>query len=218
VEGRIDFRVKQQALLTRPDPPELHVVLDEAVLRRPVGSVAVMRHQLERLLEWIERPNVVLQILRFAAGEHAGMDGSFVIFGFGTPGEDVVTWRTRPMTSSLRKGMRSRAVGSCSGTCASRRWTPRSRAPSSARPATTRRARTHRKELMVDLSRAAWRKSSPSGNNGCVEVAFVEDQVAVRDSKDRQGPVLMFNPVEWRAFIGGVRDGDFERAGWPLRE
>jgi hypothetical protein len=90
VEGRIDFRVKQQALLTRPDPPQLHAVLDEGVLRRPVGSAAVMRQQLERLMEWTEYPNVTLQVLRFAVGEHAGMDGAFVVFGFGTPGEDVV--------------------------------------------------------------------------------------------------------------------------------
>jgi Domain of unknown function (DUF397) len=63
---------------------------------------------------------------------------------------------------------------------------------------------------MVDLSRAAWRKSTRSGNNGCVEVAFVEDQVAVRDSKDRSGPVLVFTAHEWEAFVGGVRTGEFE--------
>ena len=63
---------------------------------------------------------------------------------------------------------------------------------------------------MVDLSRAAWRKSTRSGNNGCVEVAFVEDQVAVRDSKDRSGPVLVFTAPEWEAFVGGVRTGEFE--------
>ena len=63
---------------------------------------------------------------------------------------------------------------------------------------------------MVDLSRAAWFKSTRSGNNGCVEVAFVEDQVAVRDSKDRSGPVLVFTAHEWEAFVGGVRTGEFE--------
>jgi uncharacterized protein DUF397 len=63
---------------------------------------------------------------------------------------------------------------------------------------------------MVDLSRAAWRKSTRSGNNGCVEVAFVDDQVAVRDSKDRGGPVLVFTAHEWEAFVGGVRTGEFE--------
>jgi hypothetical protein len=43
-----------------------------------------------------------------------------------------------------------------------------------------------------------------------VEVAFVDRQVAVRDSKDRQGPVLLFTPAEWEAFVGGVHDGEFE--------
>ncbi len=90
VEGRIEFRVRQQAILTRPDPPSIHAVLDEAVLRRPVGSAAIMRRQLERLIQWTEYRNVTVQVIRFAAGEHAGMDGSFVIFGFGGPEEDVV--------------------------------------------------------------------------------------------------------------------------------
>jgi Domain of unknown function (DUF397) len=62
----------------------------------------------------------------------------------------------------------------------------------------------------VDLSRAVWRTSSYSGGNGCVEVAFVDSQVGVRDSKDRQGPVLVFTANEWEAFIGGARDGEFE--------
>ncbi|MCA2183190.1 DUF397 domain-containing protein [Nonomuraea glycinis] len=62
-----------------------------------------------------------------------------------------------------------------------------------------------------DLSRAAWRKSSKSGGNGqCTEVAFVGDQVAVRDSKDRTGPVLIFTADEWRAFVGGAKLGEFD--------
>jgi hypothetical protein len=64
--------------------------------------------------------------------------------------------------------------------------------------------------MMVDLSTAEWRKSRRSGANGCVEVAFVEDQVAVRDSKDRGGPVLVFTAHEWAAFVSGVRDGEFD--------
>jgi hypothetical protein len=44
-----------------------------------------------------------------------------------------------------------------------------------------------------------------------VEVAFIDDgRVAVRDSKNRQGPVLMFTPVEWQAFLGGVREGELD--------
>jgi hypothetical protein len=63
----------------------------------------------------------------------------------------------------------------------------------------------------VDLSRATWQKSSRSGSGGCVEVAFVGENVAVRDSKDQSGPVLFFTPFEWDAFVGGVRDGELQR-------
>ena len=66
---------------------------------------------------------------------------------------------------------------------------------------------------MVDLSRANWRKSSRSGNNGCVEFAFVEGKVAIRDSKDRQGPVLLYNPHEWAAFLAAARRGELDHPG-----
>jgi hypothetical protein len=63
---------------------------------------------------------------------------------------------------------------------------------------------------MVDLSRAVWRKSTLSSSSGCVEVTMAEDQIAVRDSKDRTGPTLLFSPPEWQAFIGAVREGEFK--------
>ncbi|WP_433498222.1 DUF397 domain-containing protein [Sphaerimonospora sp. CA-214678] len=66
----------------------------------------------------------------------------------------------------------------------------------------------------MDLSGAQWRKSSYSGDNGgqCVEVAGnLPGVVAVRDSKDPGGPALVFTPDEWRAFISGVKAGDFDR-------
>lgn len=64
----------------------------------------------------------------------------------------------------------------------------------------------------MDLSTAIWRKSTRSGINGCVEVAFADERIAVRDSKDRKGPVLVFTQREWEAFVGGVRDGEFDLA------
>jgi hypothetical protein len=64
----------------------------------------------------------------------------------------------------------------------------------------------------MDLSRVAcgWRKSSHSNLNGCVEVVVVDGEVAVRNSRDPQGPVLEFTADEWRAFLDGVRDGEFD--------
>jgi hypothetical protein len=66
---------------------------------------------------------------------------------------------------------------------------------------------------MLDLSGAVWRKSTYSVQTDCVEVAFHGGHVALRDSKDRQGPVLVFTPSEWAAFLGGVRDGEFDLGG-----
>jgi len=65
----------------------------------------------------------------------------------------------------------------------------------------------------MDLTRAAWYKSTrSSGNGNCVEVAVVDDAVGVRDTKDRSGPVLVFTASEWRAFIAGAKDGEFDLA------
>jgi hypothetical protein len=64
--------------------------------------------------------------------------------------------------------------------------------------------------MAIDLNGAIWHKSTYSATNGCVEVAFVGSHIAVRDSKERQGPVLVFTPVEWKAFLAGARNGEFD--------
>lgn len=66
---------------------------------------------------------------------------------------------------------------------------------------------------MSDLTSAVWHKSSRSGGNGgdCVEVAVnLPGIVAVRDTKDRRGAALVFTDAEWRAFLAGVRGGEFD--------
>jgi Domain of unknown function (DUF397) len=62
------------------------------------------------------------------------------------------------------------------------------------------------------LQNAAWHKSSRSGpySDNCVEVAIVADAVGVRDSKDRDGAVLLFTPGEWVAFLGSAKHGSFD--------
>jgi hypothetical protein len=91
VEQRVRVRLGRQSLLSQEDPIDFWVVLDEAVVSRPVGGDAVMRAQLERLVEAADLPNVTLQILPFEVGGHAGMDGTFAILEFPEPGDpDVV--------------------------------------------------------------------------------------------------------------------------------
>ncbi|MFD4630968.1 helix-turn-helix domain-containing protein [Streptomyces sp. NPDC058284] len=82
VDALVEVRLARQDVL-RADPPlRLSVVLDEAVLRRPVGGTRVHAGQLARLREVSLLPHVRLQVLPYAAGEHAGLIGSFVIFSF----------------------------------------------------------------------------------------------------------------------------------------
>lgn len=82
LERRVELRMARQSLLSQNEAPSFWVVVDEAVLRRQVGGSETMRSQLERLEEMAQLPNVTLQVLPFASGEHAGMDGGFTIIGF----------------------------------------------------------------------------------------------------------------------------------------
>jgi hypothetical protein len=69
--------------LNREHPPELWVILDEAVLRRPIGGPDVMRDQLARLVEAGQRPNVAIQVIPFGAGAHEGLrGGAFIVADF----------------------------------------------------------------------------------------------------------------------------------------
>jgi transcriptional regulator with XRE-family HTH domain len=82
IDKRVRVRVSRQSLLSQDDPVDFWVVLDEAVLRRPVGGQSVMRRQLEHLATIGGLPNVTLQILPFGAGAHAGMDGAFTLLRY----------------------------------------------------------------------------------------------------------------------------------------
>ncbi|MBA8946174.1 DUF5753 domain-containing protein [Streptomyces calvus] len=79
LEERLSARMGRQTRLASDDRPVLRVVLDEAVLRRPVGGPAVMRAQLKRLLDAASERHITVQGLPFDQGEHDVMGGSLTI-------------------------------------------------------------------------------------------------------------------------------------------
>lgn len=93
IERRVELRNnRQQQVLDRVNPPHLWAVIDEAVLRRPIGGPDVMRGQLEALIEASKRPHVQLQIMPFNKGGHAAAGGPFAILRFPSP--SFRTWCT----------------------------------------------------------------------------------------------------------------------------
>jgi Domain of unknown function (DUF5753)/Helix-turn-helix domain len=89
VDRRVTLRLARQQILTRPNPPRLWIVMDETALRRPVATTgpAIMRAQIDRLVEAVERPGITVQVLPFSAGLHPAMHGLFYLLRF--PDKDM---------------------------------------------------------------------------------------------------------------------------------
>ncbi|WP_248961078.1 helix-turn-helix domain-containing protein [Sphaerisporangium perillae] len=79
IEEQVTARMERQVILNRPKPPLLWIVIDEGVLRRPVGSPAIMAAQLERILHAGQEPHIIIQILPYDAYSTTGLAGAFVI-------------------------------------------------------------------------------------------------------------------------------------------
>ncbi|MFF4527907.1 helix-turn-helix domain-containing protein [Streptomyces sp. NPDC001407] len=82
IEQRVQARIERQGVLTKSDPLHLWAIMDEASLRRMVGGPEVMHEQIRRLTAAIAEPHMMLQVIPFNAGAHAGMPGSFVLMSF----------------------------------------------------------------------------------------------------------------------------------------
>lgn len=82
LEGLLAGRMERQRILDREKPPMAWAILDEAVLHRPIGGHEVMRAQLGKLLEFSAHRWMRIQVLPFAAGEHASLDGAFTTMRF----------------------------------------------------------------------------------------------------------------------------------------
>lgn len=86
VERRVGLRMERQKVIGRKSHPvQLWVVVDEALLRRPIGGTKVMRGQIQRLLELSEKSNITIQIMPFRFGGHSAEGGAFSILRFPEP-------------------------------------------------------------------------------------------------------------------------------------
>ncbi|MEO3812721.1 helix-turn-helix transcriptional regulator [Sphaerisporangium sp. B11E5] len=92
VDRRVAARRERQTLLSRDRAPDLHMIVDEAVIRRLVGGPEVRRAQLVALTDHAVRPNVTVQVVPFMAGEHPGVDGPFTILSFPDPADPDITY------------------------------------------------------------------------------------------------------------------------------
>ncbi|MFC9626092.1 helix-turn-helix transcriptional regulator [Streptomyces sp. NPDC056930] len=91
LEGLLAARMERQRILEREQPPLAWVILDEAVLHRPIGGREVMRKQLIRLLDYADHRWMQVQVLPFGAGEHASLDGAFTTMRFDDDPDIVYT-------------------------------------------------------------------------------------------------------------------------------
>ncbi|WP_427922213.1 helix-turn-helix domain-containing protein [Streptomyces sp. cg40] len=88
----VQVRMERQAMLTRPDSPDAWFVVNEGSLRNVIGDRALMREQLERVLESAELPSVTLQVLPFDSGTYPAT-GTFTILGFPAPEDPDLVYR-----------------------------------------------------------------------------------------------------------------------------
>ena len=92
IERLVQVRMERQRILGREDRPRLWAVIDEAVIRRVVGSPEVMREQLRHVIECAEQGKTTLQAVPYSAGAHAGTTGPFVIIDFPEPTDPSVVY------------------------------------------------------------------------------------------------------------------------------
>jgi transcriptional regulator with XRE-family HTH domain len=92
IDRDVQARLLRQRRLTEEPALELVAIVDESALRRPVGGLEVMRAQLQHMVARATLPSVCLQVLPISLGVHSGMDGSFIVLGFGDPDEPEIAY------------------------------------------------------------------------------------------------------------------------------
>ncbi|WP_051731801.1 Scr1 family TA system antitoxin-like transcriptional regulator [Kitasatospora phosalacinea] len=211
-EEQIGVLLGRHAVLRSPNPPELHLVLDESCIRTVVGSPEVTARQLSWLAELAARPNVALQVMPFDRGAKRPLshpikfltmvDGSVVGYTE-THERGYVEYESETVEGWLDDYHRLQVEA----------------LPPADSLALLSKARKDLCNMLpVDKqAKSSWYKSSYSDGAGeCVEIstsyAESHDVVLVRDSKDPEGSYLTLPASSWRAFADAAGSGLFPGA------
>jgi hypothetical protein len=89
VSHGVDLRMQRQAVLDEPGRTRIETVIDEAALRRQVGGAALLRAQLARVSDLLDRPHIEVRVLPARVALHSGLDGSFWLFRMPQPYPEV---------------------------------------------------------------------------------------------------------------------------------
>lgn len=102
LEKLVELRIsRQEKVFSRTDQFDLYFLLDESVVRRPVGSAAIMRKQLQRLDELSQRDNVTIGIIPFTAGFYRSIRVPFVVFEFSQPEDQAILYLEYPKKEEI---------------------------------------------------------------------------------------------------------------------
>jgi hypothetical protein len=192
VERRLNERMESQRISYEEQPPRLVTVVDEAALRRQVGTRKVVCDQTTHLARiTTEHPRIRLHVVPSSAQEYPGLGRPFILATL-REGIDLAFLGTHVGGQELDQ---PEDLGRLQRVWEATPWR-------GVAPAGVHRA-GEGSGGVVALAGATWRKSSRSvQSNDCVEVATnFPDVVGVRDSKDPAGPVLTFDPYAWQAFL-----------------
>jgi hypothetical protein len=97
IDALVDLRMQRQEILVRKPAPQLHFIMDEAVIRRLVGGPPIARQQLRHLREISDYPNVTMRVVPFSVGMYPRLRVPYVLFEFPEPDDEDVLYLESPL-------------------------------------------------------------------------------------------------------------------------
>ncbi|WP_225447272.1 Scr1 family TA system antitoxin-like transcriptional regulator [Streptacidiphilus sp. PB12-B1b] len=211
VNDQVKGRISRQTRFLEPDGPTYIVLLDESCIRNIIGSRDVMYRQLKHLIAVGELPNIRIQIIPYGLSHVAVPNTPMSLIAM--PDDTRYVY-----SESLDGGHFSEHPNVLAKHQRTYDLLRADALPARESAAVIREAmRGHiNMNNYPSLNNAPWRKSSYSGDNGgnCIEAApgFLPGAVPIRDSKDPNGPALVFPTDAFASFVAAVKAGEFPTA------